>query len=350
MNLNPEEIAWKLFEFAEGNLQGEEQEFWAQAIDKDPEIKAQYLDFCQTYLTGKFTAINPTYTTPAPLANLGEDLTFAKKSSLKRVSMGKATLPPQSRPAVHRNFNPTTEILYPWPVWVNNRYAKAITTAAAIIVLGFFFWNPFSTSFQEPYLTQNPASTTSPINNKTNHPSLASNQPSNEATTLDAHNQSNPLNHKIHPTKNSNSPIQEAEKSTIHKTSTLASIHPLIAATENYHSKPTHIENEIYCSKGISNPAIASVSIDLDLQGLTTSHQVSSPKIEETIIKIVKTEPASVANKRKFIAHNVKEMMRKGQLPDIKIQTLNEPKVGVLPAFRLELDVNQVPVYQTSNR
>ena len=344
MNFSQDEIEWKLFEFAEGNLHGDEFEFWGKAIQEDSNIRHQYQKLCGTYLTDNFTQINLTeHPTPqSPVARWGDNLRFPNKYKLKKSTHSLAKAAPKT--GIVQTISATGGI------WGNHQILRAVSIAAAFAILGLSFW-----VFQLPSNSIVPGST-SETNPKTK-------QFAEKNATPTGISQSH--NHYQKPSSGStieSSKVPSTQKRWVHNgTINLTNhtspqneilpgkVHPLITATENYRSKSSRIEPTNAIPSMASNYA-ANTNSELQTGKPLSADLQQVPAVEETIIKLVNTRPKSNAEKRKYLAYNVKEMMRKGQLPSIKIQPNNEPKAGLLPSFNLELDVNQVPIYQTSNK
>ncbi len=352
--MNQEEIEWMLFEFAEGNLSGEEYLYWEKKIQENPEIAQLYQQLKSTYLTDSNLPKAELYSnteTSHPLSNWGNNLIYSDKDGLKRLPNA---IHSENKPYNNPNHNPVSDDLTA-PLTISKKlYSVRLrstiaqySTAAAIILLGFIAWNWM---YQKPS-TQSTTTISSSSKKLQNLSSQSSskgllrypkqnqrentksylfqtdrtqtNQTSLIANNIGEHSKSNPLK------------VSNSEKST----------HPLISATENYLStiaQASQNKNKIENFTTLSNAESA-----INLHQTPVNQQFTN--VDETVITVVNTQPISAKSKRQFIAYNVKEMMRKGQLPNIKIQPIKEEKVGLIPPFRFELDINQVPVYQTSN-
>ena len=342
--MNQEEIEWMLFEFAEGNLSGEEYLYWEKQIQENPEIAQLFQQLQLTYLTGSALPQVENQSNLAvthPLSNWGNNLVYKEKEHLKRNS-----IPTVDTHLNNTNFLTAESQISP-SIGVSKRfYASAMarySAAATIFLIGFIAWNWMYQ--KDGHNSGTVISSSDKLENTTesNKLSIEKNTPfNNNSLTKQSKNKEFEL--KDH------QPNRQASTSTLdlsHNHSVTKKdadlTHPLIAATENYHSSAAKMSldnNDIY---PVQNGPELSVNLKQPLANQPYTN------VDETIITVLNTQKKSGKSKRQFMAYNVKEMMRKGQLPNIKIQPIKEEKVGLIPPFRFELDINQVPVYQTSN-
>lgn len=342
--MTQEEIEWKLFEFAEGQLTGEEYHYWKNQIITNPKIATQYELICATYLTTTFTdsLIPDTSKHPInPLGTWGNNLVFNDKNNLKHQSFTVTNSNSNIHLKTHSSAStPLGRVLY---LWNNALSFRGVSVAAAVLVIGFLFWQSVFNSANQSNIQQG----------YTNNNTPTKTELSTSSKTI-VETQRNPRSKKstyIQTTINSSEPLQTVLNNhpNNHLYSTPNStIHPLITATENYLSSESTSTSDKLSVVG-NDETTSSTS-----QGITVFAKANplfpeAPLVDETIITVINNQPKSAKAKRQFVSYNIKEMMRKGQLPGIKIQPLNANKTGLLPPFRFEVDINQVPVYQTSN-
>ncbi len=352
--MKQEEIEWMLFEFAEGNLSGEEFIFWKNQIQENPEIAKLYELLKSTYLTTSTLPkenLHINTNTPQPLSDWGNNLIYTDKQGLKQfpnaVQFKNKSFSHRELTNVPIESNALKDVSKKHFLTLFRSAFTPYSTAAAIILLGFIVWNWM---YQTP--NTQPATVTAYVVNKMENSGVVSNKLSSEKSLEQSQtkNEHPAINLKINSQKSptnllaGNSQKQSADHTMIVPKSE-KNTHPLISATENYHStiaQASQIKNnrESYSSQ-------YNIELSSNLQQTPANQQFTN--VDETVITLVHTQPVTGKSKRQFMAYNVKEMMRKGQLPNIKIQPIKEEKVGLIPPFRFELDINQVPVYQTSN-
>lgn len=313
--MKQEEIEWKLFELAEGELQGEELKFWENKINTDPKIKEQFERLSQTYLTQQSQKHRSQSLVEPPLHFWGENIAFNKESLKKTVQ--------QSNDKVaHHNPVSLVEI---------NKYYKQMAVAASLIIFGLMLWGNreklfYNTSLPQEVISSEQYETPKNIETRKN-----ANPISLQKNSHSIKNKKVGIHSLLATSAESNSPAPLQTKSDN------SMIHPLIAATENYLSKQ---EIDPTARKNYNIPLVNSITDNIS----------SLPVVEETIITVVHHQPQTNQEKRKLVAFKVKEMMRNGQLPNVKIQSSPSDRPGIIPAFQVQLNIDNTPVFQTSNR
>ncbi len=351
--MKQEEIEWMLFELAEGNLCGEELLFWEKQIQENPEIAHLYLQLKSTYLTDSTLSNGKIYSTTEitqPLSNWGNDLIYNDKNGLKRFSQGMHfERKPYDNHDIHTRLDDSTAPLTLSKKRYSIRLGSAIaqySTAAVIVLLGFIAWNwMYQTPSTQTKITSSSSERLQNQSSEYNSTELAKSSKQNQlSNTKSSTTQMDNLKKKRTHLVANNS--EEHSKSNPTMVSNLEkSTHPLISATEDYLSTIAQASQH----KNKSDYFHVQNNAELAINSHQTPVNQQFANIDETVITVVNTQPISAKSKRQFVAYNVKEMMRKGQLPNIKIQPIKEEKIGLIPPFRFELDINQVPVYQTSN-
>ncbi len=313
--MKQEEIEWKLFELAEGELQGEELKFWENKINTDPKIKEQFEWLSQTYLTQQSQKHPSQSLVEHPLHFWGENIAFNKESLKKTAtqSNGKVT---------HHKPVSIVEI---------NKYQKPLAIAASLVIFGLMLWGTRENLFHNSSLPQGAISNQkneTPKNRETTENDMPVSIQKNSHASI---NKKAEVNSLLASSEESNS------RASLQTKIDNSMIHPLIAATENYLSKP-------------DNTVTESKSNTISIANSIADNISAAPVVEETIITVVHHQPQTNQEKRKLVAFKVKEMMRNGQLPNVKIQPSSSDRLGIIPAFQVQLNIDNTPVFQTSNR
>ncbi len=313
--MKQEEIEWKLFELAEGELQGEELKFWENKINTDPKIKEHFEWLSQTYLTQQSQKHPSQSLVEHPLHFWGENIAF-NKESLKKTAQ-------QSNWKITRR-NPVSIVEI-------DKYQKQLAIAASLVIFGLMLWGNREKLFYNTSLPQEVISSQkneTPKNIETRENDMPVSFQKNSHATKNKKADANSLL-ATSPESNSLTPLQTKSDNSM--------IHPLIAATENYLSKP-------------DNTVTESKSNTISIANSIADNISAAPVVEETIITVVHHQPQTNQEKRKLVAFKVKEMMRNGQLPNVKIQPSPSDRPGIIPAFQVQLNIDNTPVFQTSNR